>query len=177
VIGCSSGWLKSSRRNCPYTSLVPGSSVRVTGGCKFPMGKVTGRSASEPMSSLVENSFPKANARKETLRKWLDDKGIPWGEDLLKFELYTLCKFFEPKPEYKIDKIAEAAGHQILRTPQYHPEFKPIEMCWGVMKNFMAKHCDFTLQKLRKNLPLAFAQITSKTCQSLIAKTVAEENR
>lgn len=124
-----------------------------------------------------ENSFPKANARKETLRRWLDDKGIPWGEDLLKSELYTLCKFFEPKPEYKIDKIAEAAGHQILRTPQYHPELQPIEMCWGVMKNFMAKHCDFTLQKLRKNLPLAFAQVTSKTCQNLIAKTVAEENR
>lgn len=128
-------------------------------------------------NATEENSFPKANARKETLRGWLDDKGIPWGEDLLKSELYTLCKFFEPKPEYKIDKIAEAAGHQILRTPQYHPELQPIEMCWGVMKNFMAKHCDFTLQKLRKNLPLAFAQITSKTCQGLIAKTVAEENR
>lgn len=124
-----------------------------------------------------ENSFPKANARKETLRKWLDDKGIPWGEDLLKSELYSLCKFFEPKPEYKIDKIAEAVGHQILRTPQYHPELQPIEMCWGVMKNYMAKHCDFTLPKLRKNLPLAFAQVTSKTCQKLIAKTVAEENR
>jgi hypothetical protein len=124
-----------------------------------------------------ENSFPKGNARKETLRKWLDDKGIPWGEDLLKSELYSLCKFFEPKPEYKIDKITEAAGHQILRTPQYHPELQPIEMCWGVMKNYMAKHCDFTLPKLRKNLPLAFAQVTSKTCQKLIAKTVAEENR
>jgi transposase len=124
-----------------------------------------------------ENSFPKATARKETLRKWLDDKGIPWGEDLLNSELYALCKSFEPKPEYKIDKIAEAEGHQILRTPQYHPELQPIEMCWGVMKNFMAKHCDFTLQKLRKNLPRAFAQVTSETCQKLIAKAVAEENR
>lgn len=124
-----------------------------------------------------ENSFPKANARKEKLRKWLDDKGVPWGEDLLKSELYALCKSFEPKPEYKIDNIAEAAGHTILRTPQYHPELQPIEMCWGVMKNYMALHCDFTLGKLRNNLPLAFAQVTSKTCQKLITKTVAEENR
>lgn len=124
-----------------------------------------------------ENTFPKSNARKEALRKWLDDKGIPWGEDLLRSELYALCKLFEPKPDYKIDKIAEAAGHSILRTPQYHPELQPIEMCWGVMKNYMAKHCDYTLQNFRNNLPSAFSQVTPKTCEKLIAKTVAEEDK
>jgi transposase len=128
-------------------------------------------------NTTEESTFPKSNARKENIRKWLDDKGIPWGEDLLKAELYALCKSFEPKPEYKIDKIVEAAGHSILRTPQYHPELQPIEMCWGVMKNYMAKHCDFTLRKFRNNLPLAFSQVTSQTCQKMIAKTVAEENK
>jgi len=77
----------------------------------------------------------------------------------------------------KIDKIAEAAGHSILRTPQYHPELQPIEMCWGIVKNYMAKHCDFTLRKLRSNLPIAFSQVTSETCQKLIAKIVTEEDR
>lgn len=128
-------------------------------------------------NTTEESTFPKSNARKENIRKWLDDKEIPWGEDLLKAELYALCKSFEPKPEYKIDKIAEAAEHSILRTPQYHPELQPIEMCWGVMKNYMAKHCDFTLRKFRNNLPLAFSQVTSQTCQKMIAKTVAEENK
>ena len=46
-----------------------------------------------------------------------------------------------------------------------------------VMKNYMAKHCDFTLQKLRSNLPIAFSQVTANTCQKLIAKTVAEEDK
>ena len=110
------------------------------------------------------------------MRKWLDDKGIPWGQDLLKAELYALCKSNEPKPEYKIDKIAEAAGHSVLRTPQYHPELQPIEMCWGIVKNYIAKHCDFTLRKLRENLPLAFSQVTPDTCRKLIAKIVVEEN-
>ena len=128
-------------------------------------------------NATEENTFPKSNAKKENLRKWLDDKGIPWGEDLLKAELYALCKSFEPKPEYKIDKIAEAAGHSILRTPQYHPELQPIEMCWGVVKNYMAKHCDFTLRKFRNNLPIAFSQVTAETCQKLITKTIAEENK
>jgi hypothetical protein len=128
-------------------------------------------------NTTEENTFPKSNTRKENLRKWLDDKGIPWGRDLLKAELYALCKSFEPKPEYKIDKIAEAMGHSILRTPQYHPELQPIEMCWGVVKNYMAKNCDFTLRKFRNNLPIAFSQVTAKTCQKLITKTIAEENK
>lgn len=128
-------------------------------------------------NTIEENSFPRSNSVKEDLRKWLDDTKIPWGQDLLKVELYALCKIYQPEPNYKIDKIAEAAGHSILRTPPYHPEFQPIEMCWGVVKNYMAKHCDFTLQKFRDNLPFAFSKVTSKTCHKLIAKTIAEEEK
>lgn len=128
-------------------------------------------------NTTEENTFPKSNSRKEDFRKLLDDKEIPWGEDMLKAELYALCKLFEPKSDYKIDKIAQAAGHSILRTPQYHPELQPIEMCWGIMKNYMAKHCDFTLSKFRENLPFAFSQVTQETCEKLIAKSVAEEDK
>ena len=45
------------------------------------------------------------------------------------------------------------------------------------MKNYMAKHCDFTLRTFRNNLPSAFSQVTAETCEKLIAKTVAEENK
>ena len=128
-------------------------------------------------NTVEDNSFPKSNSVKEYLRKWLDVNEIPWGQDLLKSELYALCKSHEPKPEYKIDKIAESAGHTVLRTPQYHPELQPIEVCWGIVKNYMARHCDFTLQKFRDNLPVAFSQVRSKTCRGLIAKSVIEENR
>jgi len=41
----------------------------------------------------------------------------------------------------------------------------------------MAKCCDFTLQKLRSNLPLAFSQVTPETCRKLIAKIIIEENK
>jgi transposase len=128
-------------------------------------------------NATEDTSFPKSASAKEDLRKWLDDKEIPWGQDLLKSELYALCRSYEPKPEYKIDKIAEAAGHSILRTPQYHPELQPIEMCWGIVKNYMSRHCDFTLQQFRNNLPLAFSQVTSETCCKLVAKVAAEEDK
>jgi transposase len=82
----------------------------------------------------------------------LEKNSIPWTPDMLTPELYELCKRLAPVPEYRLDKIAEAAGHSILRTPQYHPELQPIETCWAVVKNSMAAHCDFTMKNFRETV-------------------------
>ncbi len=124
-----------------------------------------------------ESSYPRANSTREKLCTWLDKQEIPWSDDMLKTELYCLCRLKAPIPAYEIDKIAERAGHTILRTPQYHPELQPIETCWGVAKNYMARKCDYTLQSFRENLPRAFEQVTSKTCKGLLQKMAAEEDR
>lgn len=119
--------------------------------------------------------FSSTNPTKDVLRQWLSSKGIPWGSDMLKAELYDLCKTSLPPPTYKLDKIAQQAGHSILRTPQYHPELQPIETCWGITKNYIAKHCDFTLSALRINLPVAFTQVTPKVCAGLVRKAIKKE--
>jgi len=126
---------------------------------------------------FAENAFPVSTTRKEALCDWLERSGIPWTTDMLKPELYELCKRLAPTPEYKLDQIAKAAGHSILRTPQYHPELQPIETCWGVVKNYMATHCDFTMKNFRKQLPFSFGKVKSRTCKSLIAKVVKQEEK
>ncbi len=126
---------------------------------------------------FTENAFPVLTTRKEVLCHWLERNNIPWTADMLKPELYELCKRFAPVPENKLDQLAEAAGHSILRTPQYHPELQPIETCWGVVKNYIADHCDFTMKNFRDQLPFAFANVTSKTCKSVIAKVVKQEEK
>ena len=126
---------------------------------------------------FAESTFPVPTTRKEILCDWLERNSIPWTTDMLKPELYELCKRLAPVPEYKLDQIAEAAGHSILRTPQYHPELQPIETCWGVVKNFMAAHCDFTMKNFREQLPSGFAKVTPKTCKSLIVKVVKQEEK
>lgn len=126
---------------------------------------------------FAENAFPVPTTRKEILCDWLGKNSIPWTTDMLKPELYELCKRLAPVPEYRLDKIAEAAGHSILRTPQYHPELQPIETCWAVVKNYMAAHCDFTIKNFREQLPFAFAKVTSKTCKSLITKVFKQEEQ
>jgi len=39
----------------------------------------------------------------------------------------------------------------------------------------MADHCDFTMKNFREHLPLAFEEVTAKTCKSQIAKVVKQE--
>jgi len=126
---------------------------------------------------FVENAFPVSTTRKEVLCDWLERNGIPWTTDMLKPELYELCKRLAPMPEYKLNQIAKTAGHSILRTPQYHPELQPIETCWGVVKNYMATHCDFTMKNFREQLPFAFGKVKPMTCKSLIAKVVKQEEK
>ena len=66
--------------------------------------------------------------------------------------------------------IAAQADHEILRTPPYHPELQPIETCWGIVKNQVARNCDFTMANLLLQLDAAFANVTEKTCTGLIKK-------
>jgi len=126
---------------------------------------------------FADGTFPVPTTRKEILCDWLERNSIPWTTDMLKPELYELCKRLAPVPEYKLDQIAEAAGHSILRTPQYHPELQPIETCWGVVKNYMAANCDFTMKNFRGQLPSGFAKVTPKTCKNLIIKVVKQEEK
>ena len=70
-----------------------------------------------------------------------------------------------------------AQNVSILRVPPYHPELQPIEACWAVVKNYMAEHCDFTMQGLRKRLPEAFARVSPEIVQEIIAKGIEREDK
>ena len=63
-------------------------------------------------------------------------------------------------------------GHQVLRTPPYHPELQPIRRhVGGIVKNEIARNCDFTMNNLIQQLKNAFGKVTAKTCTGLINKT------
>jgi hypothetical protein len=96
---------------------------------------------------------------------------------MLKPELYKICRKLCPKPEYILDVIAENAGHTIVRTPQYHPELQPIEICWGVVKNYCAKKCDYTISILKIHLDDGFKQVTPDTLKGIFKKVRGEEDR
>ena len=95
----------------------------------------------------------------------------------MKVELVEILRKIVPEPTYVVDEIARQHGHEVIRTPPYHPELQPIETCWGILKNEVARHCDFTLENLKRQLDHAFDKITAETCQRLIEKVRTIEDR
>jgi len=65
----------------------------------------------------------------------------------------------------------------MLRTPPYHPELQPIETCWGIVKNHMADHGDFTTRNFHQQLPIALSKVKPSTWRKLMAKVVEQEEK
>ncbi|MCP4461095.1 MAG: hypothetical protein GY816_24205 [Cytophagales bacterium] len=119
---------------------------------------------------LSAHSAPTAACRKEKIRLWLEQNKIPVRDDCLKVEMIEILNKLAPSPTYILDEIAAEHGHEILRTPPYHPELQPIETCWAVVKNQIARNCDFTMANLLTRLENAFSVVTAETCSGLIKK-------
>ncbi len=119
---------------------------------------------------LSPHSAPTAKCNKEKIRFWLEQNNIPIREDCLKVEMIEILNKIVPSPTHILDEIAATQGHEVLRTPPYHPELQPIETCWAVVKNQIARTCDFTMANLLAQLEDAFAIVNAKTCSGLIKK-------
>jgi transposase len=124
---------------------------------------------------LSEHSPPTAQSSKKKIKEWLEHNKVFCRDDCLKPELIEVLKKMSPEPLYAIDEIATSFGHKVLRTPPYHPELQPIETCWGVVKNHMARNCDFTMKNLIKQLDCGFNMVTAETCEKIIAKVRKNE--
>lgn len=122
-------------------------------------------------------SAPIATSSKADIKSWLEQNNFACRDDSLKAELVEILAKIAPKPTYAIDVIAKEYGHEILRTPPYHPELQPIELCWGILKNEVGRHCDFTMSNLLNQLEHSFTKITADTCENVIRKIRAVEDQ
>lgn len=127
-------------------------------------------------NAQTEYSAPTALSSKDKIRKWLEQNNIYCRDDCLKPELVEIIKKLAPEPSYVIDEIASKHGHEVIRTPPYHPELQPIETCWGVAKNHIARNCNFTMKNLIEQLDKGFEKVTAKTCDKIIAKVKKTED-
>jgi transposase len=119
-------------------------------------------------NTLSEHSPPTPLCSKKKILAWLEQNRIYCRQDCLKPELLEILKKLAPQPSYAIDEIARSYGHEVVRTPPYHPELQPIETCWGVVKNHVARNSDFTMKNLLEQLEAGFAKVTDKTCVEII---------
>ena len=127
--------------------------------------------------TLADYSAPTESCSKSKIQRWLELNKISCDPHCLKAELVEIVKKLAPEPTYVIDEMAEQHGHEVVRTPPYHPELQPIELCWGVLKNEVARHCDFTMKSLEKQLESAFNKVTAETCRKIIKRVREVEDK
>lgn len=128
-------------------------------------------------SILSENSAPTSGCSKARIQHWLELNGVASSADCLKAELVEILIKMAPASTFAIDELAQKYGHEVVRTPPYHPELQPIEICWGVLKNEIARNCDFTMKNLEIQLEEAFNKITAQTCRKIIKRVRAVEDK
>ena len=119
---------------------------------------------------LSVSSAPTPGCSKTRIQDWLASNKISCSADCLRAELVEILNKMAPEPTYVIDEMARQKGHEVVRTPPYHPELQPIEICWGVLKNEIARHCDFTMKSLEIQLEKAFDKVTANTCRKIIKR-------
>ena len=126
---------------------------------------------------LSEISPPTTLCSKEKIKIWFNSNDVSYNKDSLKAELIDILEKLSLDPIYSLDELAKQEGHLVIRTPPYHPELQPIEICWGVLKNYVARNCDFTMDNLHRQLENSFKKVTNETCQKVIQKIRVVEDK
>ena len=125
---------------------------------------------------LSDHSPPTSHSSKKKIKEWLEQNKVYSRDDCLKSELIEVLAKMAPEPIYAVDELAAVHGHKVFRTPPYHPELQPIETCWGVVKNHMARHCNFTMKNLIQELDNGFNKVLPETCSKIIKKVMKLED-
>lgn len=132
-----------------------------------------------PYHNVQVEKVPNTSNTKDVIKQWLRKHDIPFEEQFLKAELLEIVKanksrFFK----YRIDKIFEDAGHNVLRLPPYHPTFNPIENIWGIAKGRVgARNVDFDVQSLIKITEEEFSNISTEEWRKTVAHALKEEQK
>jgi transposase len=90
-------------------------------------------------SPMVETR-PSSSRTKLKISEWLQNRNTNFDRASLKCKLLEISKKYPLTKEYVIDNSALQFGHVVSRLPPYHCQFNPIEMVWGIAKNYYDKN-------------------------------------
>jgi transposase len=93
-----------------------------------------------PYHSMLLDKCPNNSWKKSDIQDWLVTHNIGFNEQMFKAELLHIVALNKPPTKYIVDDLAEQYGHKVLRLPPYHCIFNPIELIWGIAKQYYNRH-------------------------------------
>lgn len=115
-----------------------------------------------PCHSVLLEEVPTLAWKKAAISEWLVRKGVQPSQNLLKAELYELAKRCPVAKAYRIDAIAEEAGHKVVRLPAHHCQYNPLELIWGQVRSYVARRNAPKTSDLQPLVKEALSRVTAQ---------------
>ena len=114
--------------------------------------------------------FPVSKWRKAQFQSWLTGNKIPFKQDALPSELWTLFKKYQTNKTSKvIDSIAKKYGYKVIQLPPYHCDLNANELIWADEKNYVAlENREMTLKSVEALFLEQRSQFTAEKCKKCI---------
>lgn len=130
-----------------------------------------------PYHSRKINKPPTTNNRKAKIQEWMKKNNIPYENDMVKAELLSLIKeHVTESAKYAVDEIIIKTNRKVLRLPPYHCELNPIELIWGQVKGYVARHnTTFKLADVKDLFQQSIHNVSSEDWQKAIKHVVKKE--
>ncbi|XP_037521630.1 uncharacterized protein LOC119398889 [Rhipicephalus sanguineus] len=82
-----------------------------------------------PHHSVKQEKVPCMSGLKKDIQACLSEKGVLWSSDMVRAELMKPVDNEQASGDrYRVDYIAQAAGHLVVRLPRYHCQLIHIEL-------------------------------------------------
>jgi hypothetical protein len=130
----------------------------------------TGCHITQPM--IFPSNHPVYPGQPKGMQKVLEERGL-WRSGL-RMQCKQSCttdstdccahRIIERQPDFAqqqslVQEVIETAGHLCIFLPKFHCELNFIEYFWGSVKKWLRKHCDYTFETLKANLPIAMSSV------------------
>lgn len=102
------------------------------------------------------------------LRKHKDDKTINGccAKGILKLQTDFLDQ------QGILEETLTRRGHTVVFYPKFHCELNWIEYYWGAAKRYARENCEYNIEGLRVNIPLALKSVSSLLIQKFFFRTL-----
>ncbi|XP_025209114.1 uncharacterized protein LOC112604348 [Melanaphis sacchari] len=129
----------------------------------------------------VANRVPTMSWKKDSILKWLEDKGLVLDRPMVKFQLIEKAKELRNTVDIYRRSIQEAINYNkaILRLPPYHSELNPIQLAWSAVNDYMkTNNCtSYKLDDICQLINDGVKLVTPEMMANFVDQSVKEEDK